>query len=472
MSEDLHNEDEYFRKAYRKTEEEPSPAVWEKISAGLDNADAVYYRSKFATWKRIACVLFLLLGGAVIYQIFFTGKNAAVPKAVVQHKTLMPDSSAISFNQNIKDNHITLQQQEKLSGNNSSFNNKTVNKSFITTQQPEQTVMPVNHDSFIEQNQPPANQSSLLADQSLAKTQVEAKDSSKMVNDNAGKLNDIHQLNTDSLQESFAISDKKIARDLTSKMSASKSKTSKGFKSYFTITPYASVDFTQYELDDDDHNPNNPPDSKQDIEGRETHQVSFSAGVLGKWQFSPKFSLKTGLVYSNIAIGISPQTLYASKEDNQRNGYKFITSSGYAFVNPVFSASPAAGDSISAAVAQHHLQYLSVPLLAGYRISAGKHFSITPGAGLSIHTLLSTEVRTEVNEDTDTETVIINKLQGLKKNYYSFTADAELNYILNKHISITALPMFKYALNSITKNNVVRTYPYSISLGAGVSYSF
>jgi hypothetical protein len=182
--------------------------------------------------------------------------------------------------------------------------------------------------------------------------------------------------------------------------------------------------------------------------------------------------LKTGLVYSNIAIGIQPQTLYATVDNNQTISYKFITSSGYAYVKPVFGTSPAAGDSITADISQHHLQYLNLPFMVGYTIPIGKRFSVTPGLGVTASTLLSTRVETEINEDTDTETVIINKLQGLRKTYFSFTADAELQYGINKRLSLTALPIFKYAINPITKNNVVRTYPYSIGLGLGISYSF
>ena len=110
--------------------------------------------------------------------------------------------------------------------------------------------------------------------------------------------------------------------------------------------------------------------------------------------------------------------------------------------------------------------------MVSYTIPMGKRFSITPGVGVTASTLLSTRVKTEINEDTDTETVIINKLQGLRKTYFSFTADAELQYFVSKHTSITALPIFKYAINPITKNNIVRTYPYSIGLGLGMSYRF
>lgn len=472
MSEDLHKDDEYFEKAYRQTKAEPSPAVWEKISAGLDNADAINYRRKFIAWKFIAYALVFLLSGTAIYFVFFSDRNSSVEKAVLTNEKVITDSNTTVFSSDVASDSITFQQDKKLIAGEQSFNNKqhikeANTKAYLFTQQLPQ----VGSSDFRNPDLSPVDQPASLQDQPLTTNLID-KDSSAIAHANTEQLNDIHDPVIDPIRQSLITNNKEKDQQLSPNKTLAKSQAHKNFKSYFTITPYASVDYTRYELDDDDHDPNNTTDEKQDIEGREMHQVSYSAGVLGKWQFSPKFSLKTGLVYSNIAIAIRPQTLYAAAEGNQRTGYKFITSAGYAFVNPVFSSSPAVGDSITATMAHHHLQYLNIPLMAGYKISAGKRFSVTPGVGLNASILLSTKVRTEVNEDTDTEMVVINKLQGLQKTYYSFAADVECNYTLNKHIMLTVLPTFKYALISITKNNVVRTYPYSIGLGAGITYRF
>jgi hypothetical protein len=64
MNEDIHNGEESFKKPTGTRRESPSPEVWEKISARLDNIDTVYYRNKFVAWKRIACILLLLAGSA------------------------------------------------------------------------------------------------------------------------------------------------------------------------------------------------------------------------------------------------------------------------------------------------------------------------------------------------------------------------------------------------------------------------
>lgn len=488
MIKDLHNEDEYFKKAYQEAEEQPSPEVWEKISTGLDNTNAVSFREKFVVWKRAACVVILLLSSVVIYQIFLTNKEQKTSNNIAKQESGIVDSNVANSKQKSSDSSIAFQQKVESSGKqNASTDNEQTVPFYKGDPFPglyPQSRATVIHKAKKSEQQLQKNDSSRFlatqkkfgADQPVTilsqQTQERGYDTKNIINTLNNKFQALDNKRINSGLQLLNVSDAANKKDLRSSTRLSKLKAPKDFTSHFAIMPCASIDFTSYELDDDDHNPNNPPDNKTDIKGRETHQVSYSAGILAKWQFSPKISLKTGLVYSNIAIAIRPQTLYATAEDNQHIGYKFITSSGYAFVNPVFSSSPVAGDSISAAVAHHHLQYLNVPLMAGFKVSAGKKFSITPGAGLTASVLLSTKVRTEVNEDTDTETVVINKLQGLQKTYYSFTADAEFNYPLNNHIMLTAFPMFKYALNSITKNNVVKTYPYSIALGAGITYQF
>src|SRR4051812_45878503 len=82
MSEDIHNDDELFRKAYNNYEEEPSPEAWEKLNARLDQKDAILYRAKFTWWKRIAVVLIFLLGTALAYELFFKpGSSPSTPTA-------------------------------------------------------------------------------------------------------------------------------------------------------------------------------------------------------------------------------------------------------------------------------------------------------------------------------------------------------------------------------------------------------
>ena len=86
MSKDLHKMDETFNSAYKQLSEDPSPDVWEKISAGLDKKDASSYKRKLKTWKRVAILSLFLLSSFVLYDTFLktnpAHSNKNLPVAV------------------------------------------------------------------------------------------------------------------------------------------------------------------------------------------------------------------------------------------------------------------------------------------------------------------------------------------------------------------------------------------------------
>jgi len=117
MNEDIHNGDENFKKAYRNMEEAPSPEVWGKISARLDNTDAVYYRNRLVMWKRIACILLLLIGSACAYEMFFNKKDNSVAKAVIENNVQKPGSETTMTEELSKDSSLVSQPPESRPSN-------------------------------------------------------------------------------------------------------------------------------------------------------------------------------------------------------------------------------------------------------------------------------------------------------------------------------------------------------------------
>ncbi len=98
-------------------------------------------------------------------------------------------------------------------------------------------------------------------------------------------------------------------------------------------------------------------------------------------------------MYSNTAIAIDPQKMYAAQQTNGGIAYKYITSSGYGYVKPGFGLPPAIGDSLTTASAQHNLQAVSIPALLTYRIEKNK-ISIAPSAGITANFITSAKIKT------------------------------------------------------------------------------
>jgi hypothetical protein len=237
------------------------------------------------------------------------------------------------------------------------------------------------------------------------------------------------------------------------------------FKPYWTVTCVVTYDRLNYKMDSDE------PNAITSIKHREVHEPSFSVGILATKQIKEKWGLQTGLVYSNTAIGISPQKLYAFQDPAGDIAYKFITSSGYTYIKPGFGAAPSFGDSITATEATHTLHFLSIPAVIKYTVGRNK-FLFIPGAGIEANFITSAKLETEIEDAANHETVFIDKLNGSKSFYWSFVADAELRYVINKKLAFSIRPVFRYAISPITENNVVETFPYSFGAGLGIVYKF
>jgi hypothetical protein len=201
------------------------------------------------------------------------------------------------------------------------------------------------------------------------------------------------------------------------------------------------------------------------------HEPSFSVGMLATRQLKEKWGLQTGLIYSNTAIGISPQKIYALQDPAGDIAYKYITSSGYAYIKPGFGPPPAFGDVLTTTEAKHSLHSLSLPVVIKYTVGKNK-FLFIPGAGLEANFITRAKLETEIEYANNRETVFINKLNGAKSFYWSLIADAELRYNTNNKLSFSLRPVFRYAISPITENNVVETFPYSFGAGLGMTYKF
>lgn len=522
MDKNLQNIDELLNKAYQSYEDEPSAAAWEKLSAALDKEDAEKYKRRFIGWKRIAVVLLFLLSGFLIYETGVVIKRKSEKE--LAKKGNDTDSAFVTDNPAANNKKTTVETNTKEQEKNSippvsesqvqqepsgvliETNEKEIpapksNQQITTVFEQSKTdiniskIKKANKQSVKEKTKITIKPGVIAEDETggLAENNIsKSKKSNPKVKENQTPI--ITGLETDSIRRLVispmtsiakieipkpAITDLKIKEPVlpvlnttVSIAQSKKKKSSPSFKPFWSVTAFASNDWGQYKLDNDVHdNTGNQQDEKEEINHREKHEGSFSAGVFATRQFTKHFGLKTGLIYSNTAIGISPQEIYATQKTDGSIAYKYITSSGYGFVKPGFGLPPAVGDSIQSTEAQHNLQMISVPLMVSYRFEKNK-FSISPAVGLSANFITSANVKTEVTDALNKEAVTINGLDGMRGFYTGLMADVSLQYNYNNKWSFSLLPGFKYALTPITKGNVVKTFPYSFNIGAGITYKF
>jgi hypothetical protein len=445
----------------------PSSAVKKNIDAALDKKDAEKYKKKFLVWKRSAIFLLLLLSGFALYESglikkgkrnYITEKsttntqNISTDKAKETNKNTIPHSSA--------ENKTSLQ--------------PAIQTNTINAQQEQKDIITTAESFLITSNRNSNHKKNSLAP--IIPIQIENNEDVAPTNDNYSPTT-IPEIEILSKRIISAIITERSTKDFSLlsppfisnampliAINSSEKKKSNSFKPFWEITPFTSYEKAGYRLDSD------LPNIINSIKHNEAHEPSFTAGLFISYQFAKNWGLQSGLLYSNTQIGISPQKMYAFQNGNEV-AYKFISSSGYAYIKPAFGAPPAVGDSLSTTEAKHNLQFVSIPLSINYKIGKNK-FSISPGAGIEANFLTAAKLETEIKDASNLETVTLTKLNGAKPFYLSVTASTALQYEINKKISLVVRPSYRLALSTITKNNVVQTFPRSFGIGAGLSIKF
>lgn len=444
MSKALHDIDNLFYEALEKNAELPSASVKEKLMAALDKQDADSNRRRFIWWRRLALLLLLLLAGYVLFDsvVLKTGKGKSNEIAVT-------NKSATASENNTDNKEIFYTEQSAVQPET----NKTTGVSIIPEANP-----------FF--NSSPSSVLFNLAGGTKEKMQNPAAD---FIADFPKTFSDylIDEI-SNPLSYPIAISQRtsgNISFLLPKPASATPSFSSiklpgNKFHPYWQFSLFASYDRTGYRLDSDD------PVTISNIKHSEVHEPSFSAGALLTRQFSRHWGLQTGLIYSYTGIGISPQKIYAFQDPAGDISYKYITSSGYAYIKPA-GGNPAIGDSLTVE-SKHQLKTINIPLSVKYKIGNNK-LTVSPGAGVEAGFITSAKSEVELTDASNHETRTLNKLSGTKKFYWSAIANVELQYKLTSKTSITIQPSYRQALSPITKNNVVETFPRSFGIRAGIT---
>ncbi|MBS1669053.1 MAG: PorT family protein [Bacteroidetes bacterium] len=530
MSEDLQHIDEFFHNTVGPYEESPSPASWENLQARLDKEYATTYKRRFIAARRVSIILLLLL---ITFVICETRLNKLSPRGTNEEigakinvtnkpNKMSPTENLSNKISDIKSNSSKMQQHFLKTDNGTHSSKEVFEKWKLASNHFLKEIDNTKHrgegqinrvslpkakgklsdaglnlqaniaegkyysnehgtfylgdkKTFERKNKPDHNKSDLNVSISENTNDLLFSPRSPFViqpyitktyNNN---LNSLPYNNKTSIAKSI-LSDSILQNIPKSLKKVTGTNTS--FKPYWTLTTIASPEWTQYSLENGvPDNGNSQLDEKSQIQQREKHELSFSVWVMASYQFKRHWAIQTGLLYSNSAIAIDTQKIYAAKEANGEIAYKYNSSSGYAFLKPDFGLPPTIGDSLIAASAQHNLQYFSIPIILKYKFEK-KGFTFSPGLGLSANFLTSAKIKTEVKDALNRETVTISKLEGTRLFYFGLIANADIQFNFYKKWALNVTPAFRLAVTPITKNNVVKTFPYGFGVGIGLNYRF
>lgn len=506
MDKYLHTVDDIFIRAHHGFEVEPSSAIWDNIKTKLDNENQTNLSRDFQGLKKIVILLVLLLSGLMVSETRIDSPSVVLNMYSNFDGNLHGENLPLKDinNNDFTNSHMT----SRLPYENKPERQENVKLSQFEPQKAGNRTQ-VNVTSFNSTINRSANFISLKNQQSVSQipygvnsSETEIYGEGEIRNKNVDRNNFRHE-DKDSSIPRETLSEKRICRvssldkPVSGLLVSSRIKVEQKtldcaflslltnqqlscvlpdvktkFRPYWSIITYAGNDWAHYKLENaETTNAGQQGTAKDEIISREKHEPSFFASFNAVWRYSKKMAVKTGLLYSNTSISIGPQKMYAMVSPDQGIAYKYVTSSGYSFIKPVFGMPPTAGDSLIAANAQHDLHTVSMPLMLQYHFQK-KKISILPSVGIGLNYIAGASVKTEVEDAFNRENVTIETLKGLRKGYLSLIADASIRYSINKQLAFTVTPQLKYALSPITKSNVVKTFPNSLGIGFGIACKF
>ncbi len=446
MENNLHDIDDLFRSKLGDYKALPSQKVWEEIDSGLDKGNIDALRKKYNNLKKFILLLLLLAGGAGLYQLNKTAnkfKNAQSYNAGAQKNDLS----------NSNPTHSTAAKSLEVSLVHSSatnhHNNTAGNKSDVRATESKESMVNENTINIYPGIKPGLipgtnnenNHSSLLPH--LA-------DPVPIYSNT-----DIHLLLRNN---NFP--------EVTLKNYQASSKAKSG---WFSVSNFFSHDLASYHLKD--NNAGRQQGNADKIQKSERHEYSASGGVLVDFRLNNKWTLQSGLTFSHTEIAIDPSIIYAQPDDNGSVKYRINISSGYGYLVPSFQPLPSVGDSAQVTATAHKLQYLGIPVAVKYNITGGR-IGIAPAAGLSFNFLTRGKLETEIQKGPNHETDVLSNIEGLKTVYISGQAGMLAEYKVSGRWSFILMPSAKFALSSINKSGVVKSYPNSLGIAAGLKISF
>lgn len=214
-----------------------------------------------------------------------------------------------------------------------------------------------------------------------------------------------------------------------------------------------------------------PHEDHHDISENERAGFSYSAGARMQLETGRHFFLGTGLSYASMQTKQEPKKLYADKDEKGDVRFRMNCSAGYSYLLPESGTAPAVGDSILMNQSNYNVQYLRIPLYAGYAFGHGR-FTASVIGGAQFNVLLKGRTTAVLQQGTSSKTTVATPVQGLKKLTTDLVAGISLDYRIAPQFSLNLTPVSRYSLSPINQSGNVTSRTGAVSLAAGLRYFF
>ncbi len=189
----------------------------------------------------------------------------------------------------------------------------------------------------------------------------------------------------------------------------------------------------------------------------ETGRTGFTTGLSFLFQMNKRFTLETGIQYSDKGEQTKDMVLNFGSNIAPRNGFAYSGGSGAS--NPV------------SANFVYHYNYIDIPLKANYYLLT-RRFKLFASAGLSVNVFLNERNNlVEKYSDGSSSSSSSTSSNGLSRINLAFVAGLGVSYSISNRLTIRMEPVYRRSITSII-DAPVKEYVYSIGLNTGLYYGF
>ena len=507
MSENLHNIDKLFKNAIEDHEDLPSGDVWNNIDKGLDKNKVVSIQRKYYVLKRVAVAVFIFGFVATVFAIYFNSRyynpqagngntqtndlttikvnhnasdksvNNITNKTIVDKETQVtsvPDPNLSNHTKDLTNISSSFVSSNKSATALSSYNYNKINKAPSSSRS--NTIVPVQSSKreFLLQDKNHLNTvkngnnetSGVSNDKNKTANQSNKKESLNQSNDRIReKIVGNRLLYTFQPTFSKAFNQSHLAPETMAPISKLKK------QARIAVTVFAGPQKNITHFKDDDDQQSMRRGNRDEFKHSEQSRNSVRTGVLFEYPLTSNWSIGSGIVYSSTNTSIDPKIVFAKPDGRGNIKYEFNCSAGYTYIPAKPGSTPLIGDSAKVFNSKTHISYVSIPVMAGYNLSAGK-FILKPSAGLLLNFLSTGKIESVISSNSMNPMSSTNSISGLKSTYLSGEVNFTAIYQVNNKLGIMIAPGTQFALTSINKNTSVKTYPGYVGVTGGVRVAF
>jgi hypothetical protein len=491
MDKNLHDIDKLFHDAIEPLEDSPGRQVWENIGNALDKNETVQYRKKTIALKRLSAALLLLLLGFGVYHYITLKNMRAGQKDSPTAANLPPVKKSGDAASTKAADNTSLPQQ--VPGNNPGNENTNANTGASVFTAAPTAIPPIIKNTEQAGDDEPAKERKTAAGNNKQSWQHIYRDNKTSItvttpapditNDNEpSQITAIYTAGLLALPSLPAekivaapvnhnsIFTNKINLSLPAAGRAATAKVKPVTGRRFSAGIFFAPGFTANSLHDDEEHRRGGPDDRHKIEDRESSTKTTTAGINFSYLLGRYLSVRAGIGYYSSVNKTGEAKIFAERDNSGVVKYRHNSSSGFCYILPEFSSSPAVGDSLKTTGGFNRLKYIELPLTLHYAFTKGR-FGLNPGIGFSVNILTGATSANTV-QNTVSKTTITSNMEGLNKTNVNLLVIPELQYRVGKKLYASLSPYLKYALKPVNTGTVVNTYPLNAGLGLGMIYKF